>query len=211
MEFVPDGSIVGLGSGRAATEFIRVLGERVQRGFRVRGVATSEASAKLARDLKIPLLEMADVDTIDIDVDGADEVDPRCDLIKGLGGALVRERIVAAASKQVVILVGEEKLVPVLGSRAVLPVEVIPFALALCTKRLRALGCVPQLRTVDGKPFVTDNGNSILDCRIAPLDRPEEFERSVTAIPGVVDTGLFLGIAGTVLIGRGESVEVRRR
>jgi ribose 5-phosphate isomerase A len=146
-----------------------------------------------------------------MDVDGADEVDPHCNLIKGYGGALVREKIVAAASRRLVILVGPEKLVPVLGSHGILPVEVVPFGLALCRRRLAAMGWVPQPRADDGKLFVTDNGNYILDCRVSPLDRPEELEQEVCAIPGVVGTGLFLGMADTVLIQNGEAVEVRNR
>jgi ribose 5-phosphate isomerase A len=211
MEFVPDGSVVGLGSGRAASAFIRVLGGRVERGFRARGVPTSEASAGLARQLGIPLVDLTHVVAIDVDVDGADEVDPKCDLIKGLGGALLREKIVAAASRHVVILVGAEKLVPVLGTRGILPIEVIPFGRPYCEQRLVALGCDPRQRLVDGKPFVTDNGNHIIDCRIAPIERPHEFERILAEIPGVVGTGLFLGLAHTVLIGNGETIEVRRR
>src|SRR5580693_2754263 len=138
---IADGSVAGLGTGQAATAFIHVLGERVRAGLRVRGVPTSLVSANLARDLGIPLTTFEEVDTIDVTVDGADEVDPHCNLIKGYGGALVREKIVAAASKKLIILVGPEKLVPVLGSRGKLPVEVLPFALTLCHRRMQALGC----------------------------------------------------------------------
>ncbi|HVM97293.1 MAG TPA: ribose 5-phosphate isomerase A, partial [Candidatus Acidoferrales bacterium] len=130
LDLVAENSIVGLGTGRAATEFVRALGERVRQGFKVRGIPTSEATAEVAKEYGIPLLQLDDVDAIDITVDGADEVDPNLDLIKGYGGALVREKIVAAASKREVILVGSEKLVSVLGSRGKLPVEVIPFAYA---------------------------------------------------------------------------------
>ena len=156
LELISDGSVVGLGTGKAATAFLHALGPRVRAGLRVRGIPTSQASADLAGQLGIPLITFDETDTIDLDVDGADEVDPRCDLIKGYGGALVREKVVAAASRKLVILVGPEKLVPVLGSRGILPVEVLPFALAVCRRRLADLGCVPQLRTKDGKPFVTD-------------------------------------------------------
>jgi ribose 5-phosphate isomerase A len=211
LTMIPDGSVVGLGTGHAAIAFIHALGERVRGGLRVRGIPTSEASALLARQLAIPLTTLDQVDAIDIDVAGADEVDPACNLIKGYGGALLREKIIAAASRRVVILVGPEKLVPVLGSRGTLPVEVVPFGLPLCQRRLTPLGCVPEIRMHAGKPFVTDNGNVILDCRIAPLDRPAELEQAIRAIPGVVGTGLFLAMANTVLIQKGNDVEVRTR
>jgi ribose 5-phosphate isomerase A len=211
LETIQDGNVVGLGTGRAATAFIHALGERVRGGLRARGVPTSQASADLARRLGIPLVSLDDVGQIDVDVDGADEVDPGCNLIKGYGGALVREKIVAASSRRVVILVGEEKLVPVLGSRGKLPVEVVTFGLAYCRRGLSALGCVPELRMQGGKPFMTDNGNLILDCRVGPLTRPAELERAIRAISGVVGTGLFLGMAHTVLIQRGSEIEVRHR
>jgi ribose 5-phosphate isomerase A len=211
LEGISDGQVVGLGTGRAATAFIHALGERVRDGLQVRGVPTSQASADLARQLGIPLASLDTVDGIDVDVDGADEVDPRCDLIKGYGGALVREKIVSASSRRLIILVGEEKLVPALGSRGKLPVEVVPYGLAHCRRGLSALGCVPVLRAQGGKPFVTDNGNFILDCGVGPLKRPIELERAIRAIAGVVGTGLFLGMADTVLIQRGSEIEVRRR
>src|SRR5262245_54121605 len=194
LEFVPDGGVVGLGTGRAATAFIHALGERVTGGLRARGVATSRESEKLAKWLGIPLATLDEVESIDVDVDGADEVDGQCDLIKGYGGALVREKIVAAASRQVVILVGPEKLVRVLGSRGRLPVEVVPFGAAVCRRTLAGLGYPSEVRTSDGKPFVSDNGNAILDVRVPPIERPAELEQTLRAIPGVVGTGLFLGM-----------------
>src|SRR5260221_2057235 len=207
---IADGSIVGLGTGRAATAFVQALGQRVRSGFRVRGVATSEATEKLARELGIEILSIDDAGEIDVGVDGADEVAPQLDLIKGYGGALVREKIVAAAARRFVVLAGPEKVVPVLGARGKLPVEVVPFGLVLCRQRLHALGLDPQQRLRDGKPYVTDNGNLILDCGTKPLAAPAEFERAILAIPGVVGTGLFIGMAHTVLIGRG-NVETRER
>jgi len=134
-------------------------------------------------------------------VDGADEVDPRCNLIKGYGGALVREKIVAGAARRLIILVGPEKLVPVLGSRGKLPVEVVPFALPLCERRLRELGHRPVPYRQGTGLFVTDNGNHILDCQIDPIADARELERAIRWIPGVVGTGLFLGMADTVLVG----------
>jgi len=213
LEFVAEGNVVGLGTGHAATEFIHALGQRVQAGLSVRGVPTSEASADLAQQLGIPLVDFDAIEAIDVDVDGADEVDPHCNLIKGYGGALVREKIVAAASRKLVILVGPEKIVPVLGSRGKLPIEVLPFAVPLARRRLLALGCEPVIRTDEphGNPHVTDNGNYIFDCRIAPLAAPAELELAIRAIPGVLGTGLFLQMADVVLIQHDSSVEVRQR
>jgi len=211
LDFVPAGGIVGLGTGRAAAAFIRALGTRVREGLRVQGVPTSQAATLLGREFGIPLVGLGDVESIDVTVDGADEVDPHLNLIKGYGGALVREKVVAAASRQEIILVGSEKVVPVLGSRGKLPVEVIPFATAWCIRHLRTLGCEPVLRMIDGEPFVSDNGNHILDCGIMPLADPTTLERALQATPGVVDTGLFLGIASVVLVGDPDGVREWRR
>jgi ribose 5-phosphate isomerase A len=201
LEFVHDGATLGLGSGRAAAQFTKVLGARVQGGLRVRAVPTSRATAKLATELGIPLAALEQAMPLDLDVDGADEVDPQLNLIKGYGRALVREKIVAAASKKLIILVGSEKEVDVLGSRGNLPVEVVPFSLPLCRLRLTELGCRPVPYAVDGQLFTTDNGNYILDCGVDPLSDPTELEARMRAIPGVVGTGLFLGMADTVLTG----------
>ncbi len=201
LEFVREGSTIGLGSGRAADAFIQLLGTRVKAGFRVAGVPTSQVSARMAQDLGIPLVSLEEGMPLAVTVDGADEVDPHLDLIKGYGRALVREKVVAAASTKLVILVGPGKEVPVLGSRGKLPVEVVPFALPLCKKRLKELGCDPVPYEVDGKLFLTDNGNAILDCRVGAILLPPEFDAQLRAIPGVVGTGLFLGMADTVLVG----------
>ena len=206
LQFVSEGAVVGLGSGRAAAAFVRALGERVRNGMRVTGVATSEATAALAQRCGIPLVRMQDIDAIDVTLDGADEVDPHLDLIKGYGGALLREKIVASASRQTIILVGSEKLVPVLGTLGVLPVEVLPFALSHCRRLLEALGLRPLLRTSGTEPFVTDSGNYIVDCRVQPMHEPQVLDASVLEIAGVIDTGLFLGIAERVLVGSVDSV-----
>lgn len=210
LDFVGDGAVVGLGTGRAATAFLRALADRVRQGLTIKGVPTSEATARLARDLGIPLTGL-DEGFIEVTVDGADEVDPQLDLIKGYGGALVRERIVAAASRKQVILVDSSKLVPRLGTRGRLPVEVIPFAVPFCVRRLQELGCQATPRLVDGKPFVSDNGNGIIDCAIEPLEDPGAFDNRIRAIPGVVDTGLFLGTAHTVLVAEEGTVREMRR
>ena len=207
LELVRPGTLIGLGSGRAATAFVRALGAR---RLDVRGVATSEATARVAREVGIPLVGLEE-GVLDVTVDGADEVDPHLDLIKGYGGALVRERIVAAAARRRVVLVGGEKMVPVLGSRGRLPVEVIPFALPLVMRELAGLGCRPTLRMVDGAPFVTDNGNRIIDCAVHPIEAPRELARDLRAVAGVVDTGLFLGLADVVLVAEAGGIREMRR
>jgi ribose 5-phosphate isomerase A len=177
----------------------------------VRGVPTSQITADLATQLGIPLERLDEVGQIDVTFDGADEVDPQLNLIKGYGGAMVREKIVAASSRRLIILVGAEKLVPVLGSRGILPIEVVPFGLPLCRRRLTELGCQPAVRLVNGRSYVTDNGNQILDCAISPIQDPTAFEQAIVSIPGVVGTGLFIGMADTVLVQEGETVKVQRR
>jgi ribose 5-phosphate isomerase A len=207
LDLVPDGSRIGLGTGRAAEAFLRALAERVRKGFRVRGVPTSEATAALAKSLGVPLDTLSDEPLV-VTIDGADEVERgTLNLIKGRGAALVRERIVAAAARRQVILVTEEKLVGRLGEHGLLPVEVIPLAEPLCRQRIAALGPRPVLRRRDGTPYVSDNGNWIVDCGIGPLDDAAGLERAILAIPGVVDTGLFLGTAAAVLVGRDGDVE----
>jgi ribose 5-phosphate isomerase A len=204
LEMVPDRSLVGLGSGRAAQAFVRELSEWNRAGrLSVRGVPTSEETAALARQLGVPLMTLAEARLLDLTIDGADEVDPNLDLIKGYGRAMVREKIVAASSRRLIILVGEEKLVPKLGTRGKLPVEVLPFALPLCERRLAELGCLPVLWTDGDRPGLTDNGNTILDCAVEAIADPAQLERELRAIPGVVGTGLFLGMADTVLVGEG--------
>jgi ribose 5-phosphate isomerase A len=213
LDFVGDGQVVGLGTGRAAAAFVRALAIRMKEAsLRVEGVATSRATEELARELGIPLRALEDVDRIDVTVDGADEVDARLDCIKGYGGALVREKVVAAASQTLVIVVGPEKLVARLGQRGKLPVEVVPFATSFCTRRLAELGAPPELRRgADGTPWVTDNGNWILDCRVQRIPNPAHLDQAILGIPGVVGTGLFIGLADAVVVGDGDSVDVRRR
>jgi ribose 5-phosphate isomerase A len=210
LDLVPSEGVVGLGSGRAASAFVRALGRRVAEGLRVRGVPTSEATRQLAASAGIPLVGLDQVESIDLAVDGADELDPAGDLIKGYGGALLREKIVAGAAAHLVILVGPEKLVSVLGKRGRLPVEVLPFAEAAVRRRLEALGYPAQPRTEGGRTFVTDNGNHVLDCAVPALRDPGALDAALHAIPGVLETGLFLGMADTILVDRAGHVEVRR-
>lgn len=215
LELVSGHASIGLGSGRAAQAFIRALGEHVRCGaVRVSGVPTSEETAHLARKVGIPLVTLAEAKALDVTVDGADEVDPDLNLIKGYGRAMVREKIVAASSRSLLILVGEEKLVPKLGARGKLPVEVLPFALPMCQQRIRGLGCGPTVWAHNGSPLITDNGNNILDCAVEPIADAARLESALRAIPGVVGTGLFLGMADIVLVGSGENfqlIEERKR
>jgi ribose 5-phosphate isomerase A len=211
LEWVRDGMTLGLGTGRAAAAFVTALGTRVAEGLQITGVPTSEATAELAARLGIPLARLEDVEALDITFDGADEVDDRLNLIKGYGGAMVREKIVAASSSQFVILVGPEKLVDHLGQRGRLPIEVLPFGEAVVRRELERLGLDTDLRTDDrSKTVVTDNGNWILDAQLqTPLDA-NALESAITTIPGVLGTGFFLGMADAVIIGSGKDVEVRR-
>ncbi len=215
LELVTNGSRVGLGSGHASQAFVMALGDRLRTGHLcVHAVPTSEETATLSRQEGIPLLTLAEAGILDLTVDGADEVDPQLDLIKGYGRDLVREKIVAASSRRLIILVGDEKLVPQLGTRGKLPVEVIPFALPLCQRRLGELGCRPVPYVRGDNLFVTDNGNHILDCQIDPIPEANRLEMDIRAIPGVVGTGLFLGMADTVLVGDRDDfriIEERRR
>ena len=201
LDFLTDGDVIGVGSGRASAAFTKLLGERVRAGLRIRGVPTSQPTAELMQQVGVPIASLDEVEELAVAVDGADEVDPNLDLIKGYGRALVREKIVAGSARKFVILVGAEKRVPVLGARGKLPVEVLPFGLPLCVRRLRGLGLVPVPFEKDGRLFQSDNGNAILDCGTGPIAQPAELEAAIRAIPGVVGTGLFLGMADVVLIG----------
>ena len=212
LEFVEPGMTLGLGTGRAASAFVEALGARVAEGLQIIGVPTSEATAQLARELGIPLTTLDEAGRLDITFDGADEVDPALDLIKGYGAAMVREKVVAASSDRFVILIGPEKLVSSIGERGRLPIEVLPFGEALVHRELEALGLEASVRNgADGKTLVTDNGNRVLDAKLSsPLDA-EALESAIVKLPGVLGTGFFLGMADAVLVGSGEEVEIRRR
>lgn len=207
LALIPDGARIGLGSGRAAAAFITMLGARVREGLRVWGVPTSHEAGELARRSGVPLIELGADVALDFTVDGADEVAPNLDLIKGRGGALVRERIVAASSASQLILVGVEKLVQALGERGPVPVEVTPLAAWLVSRACVSLGLTParRMQAKGEQPLISDNGNEIIDCLLpVPLhdgNAARALERQLRGIVGVVDTGLFLGTADRVLVG----------
>lgn len=211
LEAVRSGQVVGLGTGSTAKFAIEGLGRLVKEGLSIKGVPTSIATQRMAVEAGIPLVDLNEAGAIDITLDGADEVDPSFNMIKGGGGALTREKLVAQASIRRVMLVDESKLVAVLGQSRPLPVEVLPFAWTLSARKLGDLGCVPSLRKQDGKPFVTDNGNHILDCEFGPIPDAADLETRIKLLPGVIECGLFIGIADTLIIGFDDRVEVRDR
>jgi ribose 5-phosphate isomerase A len=208
---VQPGSIVGLGSGSTATYAIRFIGERVRDGLKIVGIPTSQKIKHLAEQLGIPLATLDEHPQIDIDIDGADEIDPGLNLIKGGGGALLREKIIASASQRFIVVGDSSKQVPHLG-KFPLPVEVIPFAQALIKGRIAALGAEVSLRCYGyGNPYVTDEGHHILDCTFGEIGDPPALAEKLRAIPGVVEHGLFIGMAEMALIGKdGEVVQLRR-
>ena len=211
---VKSGMVLGLGSGSTATLAVQAIGRKLREGSlqNVIGVPTSSAIAAVARESGVPLTTLDEHPILDLDLDGADEVDPSLDLIKGLGGALLWEKVVATASRRVVIFVDESKLVDRLGTKAPLPVEVIPFGWRTHMAFVESLGGKPEQRmNADGKPFVTDEGNYILHCRFDGIANPGELDRFLLTRAGVAGTGLFLGIAHEVIIGRASGVEVRTR
>jgi ribose 5-phosphate isomerase A len=202
---VESGMVVGLGTGSTAVHFIASLGERLRSGRLrdVRGVPTSFDAGRLAREQGIPVISLDDTERIDLAVDGADEIDPNLDLIKGGGAAHTREKIVDACADRFIVIADRDKLVDRLGRRSPVPVEVLPFALAPVSRRLRELGGAPELRMGQRKagPVVTDQGNFVLDVRFEAIHHPGELERELDAIPGVLACGLFVGLAHLALIG----------
>lgn len=205
-ELVEHGMIVGLGTGSTATHFLDRLGERVREGLRVEGVPTSERTAEHARRVGIRLVSIDDAPSVDLACDGADEVDPAGQLIKGLGGALVREKIVARRAKRFVVMVDAVKLVPRLASTCPVPVEARPGREDAIARELIRLDARPVLRIASGTPYVSDNGNRILDAWFDTLEDPKRLERELDALDGVVGNGLFVGLTDLVLVGEAGGV-----
>ena len=208
-DYVEDGMTVGLGTGSTAYYAIKRVGELVEAGYNLTCVATSVQSENLARECGINVVDIDEVDKIDVTIDGADEVDGDLQLIKGLGGALLREKIVAAASLKEVIVVDASKKVEILGMKGPLPVEVLKFGHKKTKYALERQGCKANLRMIGGTPFITDSGNYIYDCKFESISNPFFLESRIDVIPGVVENGLFLNTATTVLIASGEG-EIER-
>jgi ribose 5-phosphate isomerase A len=210
-KLVRDGDVVGLGTGSTAYFAVVALGERVRAGLKIVGIPTSVKTGDLARQLGIPLTTLDETPQIDITLDGADEVDPRLNLIKGGGGALLREKVIATATKNMVVVVDSSKVVSVLG-KFPLPIEVISFARTVVENKIVSLGASPKLRTkTDGSPYLTDNGNQILDCSFGQIADPAVLALILSDTPGIVEHGLFIGLAKVALVGRGDAVEEIRR
>ncbi len=202
-DYVKDGMNVGLGTGSTAYFAIKRVGELVKQGFKLTCVATSVQSEDLAKECGIKIVDIDEVDHLDVTIDGADEVDGDMQLIKGLGGALLREKIVAAASAREVIICDSSKKVDILGMKTPLPVEVLKFGHLKTKIMLERQGCKATLRVRDGKTFITDSGNYIYDCKFESISNPFFLESRIDVIPGVVECGLFLNTATTVLISSG--------
>jgi ribose 5-phosphate isomerase A len=210
VDYVRDGMVVGLGTGSTARHMIVALGERVKKGLKVKGVPTSRETADLARKHGITLIETEDQWSIDVTIDGADQVDPQLNLIKGGGGALLKEKVVAAAARQLIIVVDHTKCVPVLGDTFPLPVEVVPFGWGSTARQIEELGFKTSLRMRSGDIFRTEAGHYILDVQIARIDRPAELELQLNALPGVVETGLFVDRTSLLIVGTPGGVEIRQ-
>jgi ribose 5-phosphate isomerase A len=208
IEEIRDGMIVGLGTGSTAAHFIRGLGQARRK---IAGIPTSEESRRLAEEAGIELTTFREHPHIDVTVDGADEVSPELDLIKGLGGALVREKIVAHASRRVIIIVDETKLVERLGARTPIPVEVIPFAVPRIVLQLKELGGEARVREKNGQPFVSDNGNTILDWAHGVIDHPVALEKQLKSLTGIVDSGIFASVAACVIMAGSEGIRKLER
>ena len=207
VEYIKDGMIVGLGTGSTAEYSLRKLGELVRAGLDIKGIPTSVHTKRIAKEENIPLTTLEENPVIDVTIDGADEVDSNLNLIKGGGGALTREKIIAFNSKKVIIVVDDSKVVKCLGIDFPLPVEVTKFGWPATKKTLEGFGCTVELRKVmNEEPFITDNGNYILDCEFIRIDNPEELHINLNNIPGVVENGLFIGLVDEVIVGGKQGV-----
>lgn len=209
---VQDGMVLGLGTGSTVYYLLQELGRMVREGMRMTGVPTSVRTAELATQLAIPLTTLDDQPHLDLAIDGADEVDAHLNLVKGAGGALLREKIIAASAARFIVVVDDSKVVTQLGERYPLPVEVVPFGHTPATRALEGLGARVTLRRgTDGQTWVSDNGNYILDCHFGPMPDPVALQQELLAIPAVVDSGLFLNMTEMAIVGQDEGVRLLRR
>lgn len=207
VDYIEDGMIVGLGSGSTVEYALRKLGKKVRDGLKIKGIPTSIHTQRIAKEEKIPLTKLDENPEIDITIDGADEVDSNLNLIKGGGGALTREKIIAFNSKKVIIVADDSKVVKRLGIDFPLPVEVLKFGWESTKKTLEQLECTIERRMImEGEPFITDNGNYILDCDFVRIDEPEQLHININNIPGVVENGLFIGLVDEVIVGGKQGV-----
>lgn len=215
VKHVKDGYIIGLGSGSTTAHAIKEIGKMTrQKNWQILGVPTSYQAMQLATQCGIRLTTLQEHPQLDLTIDGADQIDEKLNLIKGMGGALTREKIVASASKRVVIVADETKLVKKLGTNHPVPVEVLPFATSTVMLKIRKMNGKPRLRETSGKvgPLVTDNGNLILDADFGPIDAPDKLDFQLKSIPGVIETGIFAGIADIIYLGTRNAVrELKRR
>jgi len=208
VKYVKDGMIVGLGTGSTIEYTLRKLGEKVKEGLKIQGIPTSIHTKRIAKEENIPLTTLEENPEIDLTIDGADEVDSYLNLIKGGGGALTREKIIAFNSKKVIIVIDDSKVVKALGIDFPLPVEVIKFGWTSTKKTIEEFGCEVKLREImDNEPYITDNGNYILDCEFERIEDPEKLDTDLNLIPGVVETGLFIGLVNEVIVGSKSGVK----
>ncbi len=211
LRFIRDGQIVGLGTGSTATLAVKLIGERVKAGLKIKGIPTSARTEELAKQLGIPLVTLDEYQQIDVTIDGADEINPQLQLIKGGGGAMLREKIIASATKQMVVVGDATKQVPILG-KFPLPVEVVSFAQALISKKISALGAKVRLRqNMDGSPYKTDEGHHILDCTFGQIPDPAALANVLDGMPGIMGHGLFINMASVALIATDSGVKELRR
>jgi ribose 5-phosphate isomerase A len=210
VEYVKDGYVVGLGTGSTARYVVLALGERVKAGLQIRGVPTSRETAELARQQGISLIDKDNAWIIDVAIDGADQVDPNFNLIKGGGGALLKEKIVAASAKRFIVMVDHTKRVPILGGSFPLPIEIIPFGWGSTAREIETLTkSRVVLRERNGAPFHTEAGNMIVDVHLARIDRPRDLEIALNQIPGIVETGLFVNRTDVLIVGTPQGVETQ--
>ncbi|MDY0393396.1 ribose-5-phosphate isomerase RpiA [Virgibacillus halophilus] len=210
VDYIKSGMTVGLGSGSTVYYMLQKLGRQVRQGLDIKGVSTSTQTSAWAKEFGIPLTDLTDGVEIDIAIDGADEIDPECRLIKGGGGCLVREKIVGFYAKRFIVIAGSSKMVDKLGSFP-LPVEILPFGHEITAGYIQALGAKTSLRRQgNGQPFISDNGNYIYDCDFGLLENPHDLNRSLHGVVGVVETGLFLDMAHIVIIGEGRDTKVMK-
>ncbi|RSL29465.1 ribose-5-phosphate isomerase RpiA [Salibacterium salarium] len=207
VDFIEDGMTIGLGSGSTVYWMMKKLSQKVEQGFQVKGIPSSQRTERWAKELHIPLTNFHEVQTLDLSIDGADEIDPHLNLLKGGGGSLVREKIVNTASHYVVIIGEKPKLVSHLGNTAV-PVEILPFGWEMTANYISHFGCTPILRQKDGDTFISDNGNYIVDCAFEPISNPKALHDQLKGLVGVVETGLFVNLADTVVISEDQTINI---